>query len=372
MDANLDWSSLLPDVLRVIARKLPTIKDYIRFRAVCRSWCGAASITGQLVPREFPWLMFPLSDCAPSLRFLNPQTNDLIYAGSKEEPAALRVVGSSFGWLILLGKCSSIFLLNPLTLAKIELPQLFWRSPGWHYISTERICLSHSPSEDSNFVALAILGYPGGILYLKNGDSWWRNVYREANSEGSTVFVDAVYFRGKICAIDGQGSLTVFELSSDHESCSLWNCRQFFPPLNGSMRCLADVMDDLVLISLHFVPDLWTNSVSMFRFDWMGRKWDKLDDLKGRCLFLSEGACSSFSLPSNRALGCEENTIYFIYSRVNRCEINDELYGLARNDVSRDKDYHVAAYSSDSKVTKPLPFYVPTPYQPLWFTPRLC
>ncbi|KAJ3705120.1 hypothetical protein LUZ61_008825 [Rhynchospora tenuis] len=49
-----DWSSLPPDVLNLIAKKVGEITDFVRFRAVCTSWCSSTPVSS--LPPQFPWI----------------------------------------------------------------------------------------------------------------------------------------------------------------------------------------------------------------------------------------------------------------------------------------------------------------------------
>ncbi|KAJ4745318.1 F-box SKIP23-like protein (DUF295) [Rhynchospora pubera] len=49
-----DWSSLPPDVLNLIAKKIGEITGFVRFRAVCTSWCSSTPIND--LPPQFPWI----------------------------------------------------------------------------------------------------------------------------------------------------------------------------------------------------------------------------------------------------------------------------------------------------------------------------
>ncbi|KAJ4745319.1 F-box protein SKIP23 [Rhynchospora pubera] len=49
-----DWSSLPPDVLNLIAKKIGEITGFVRFRAVCTSWCSSTPISD--LPPQFPWI----------------------------------------------------------------------------------------------------------------------------------------------------------------------------------------------------------------------------------------------------------------------------------------------------------------------------
>ncbi|KAJ1700738.1 hypothetical protein LUZ63_000517 [Rhynchospora breviuscula] len=49
-----DWSSLPPDLLNLIAKKVGEITNFVRFRAVCTSWCSSTPVSD--LPPQFPWI----------------------------------------------------------------------------------------------------------------------------------------------------------------------------------------------------------------------------------------------------------------------------------------------------------------------------
>ncbi|KAJ3708540.1 hypothetical protein LUZ61_012245 [Rhynchospora tenuis] len=55
-----DWSSLLPEVLNIIAKNLNEISDFVRFRAVCKAWRSSTPITD--LPPQFPWILLLVSN----------------------------------------------------------------------------------------------------------------------------------------------------------------------------------------------------------------------------------------------------------------------------------------------------------------------
>ncbi|XP_078168971.1 F-box protein SKIP23-like [Carex rostrata] len=50
-----NWSELPGDIIHLFSKKLPDISDFIRFRAVCKSWQLSAPVTDP--PPQLPWLL---------------------------------------------------------------------------------------------------------------------------------------------------------------------------------------------------------------------------------------------------------------------------------------------------------------------------
>ena len=51
----MDWSTLPGDLVRLVAGHLPDPLDFLRLRAVCRSWRSAVAFSPP--PRFLPWLL---------------------------------------------------------------------------------------------------------------------------------------------------------------------------------------------------------------------------------------------------------------------------------------------------------------------------
>ncbi|KAJ4805460.1 F-box domain-containing protein [Rhynchospora pubera] len=62
-----DWSSLLPEVLNLIAKTLIEIIDFVRFRAVCMAWRSSTTIAD--LPPQFPWIFEERHRYEDDLRF---------------------------------------------------------------------------------------------------------------------------------------------------------------------------------------------------------------------------------------------------------------------------------------------------------------
>ncbi|KAK4390865.1 hypothetical protein Sango_2149800 [Sesamum angolense] len=93
MSNSVDWADLPPELLQTIAANLQTLADYIRFRAVCQNWRLAAPITPRQLPREFPWLMLPLSRSSNRRGFFNPLTGNLHRLTLPEASQSRRTAG---------------------------------------------------------------------------------------------------------------------------------------------------------------------------------------------------------------------------------------------------------------------------------------
>lgn len=128
------WSELAGDLLcKIIKKNIKTLKDVIWVQSVCKSWRLALKEKSIFCPQlvHHPWLMLPYfydtesSSCDYFSRgvysILEKKT---IHGGlGLPEIYGKRCVGSSHGWLAMVEDTSpAIFLINPLTRRRIELP----------------------------------------------------------------------------------------------------------------------------------------------------------------------------------------------------------------------------------------------------------
>ncbi|PIN01803.1 hypothetical protein CDL12_25689 [Handroanthus impetiginosus] len=388
MSTTVDWSDLPPELLQIIATNLQTLRDYIRFRAVCQNWRSAASLNPRHLPLEFPWLMLPLSRSSNRRCFFNPLTKSLHRLTLPEASHSRRRAGSSFGWLVLIDETPSIFLINPLTRDKITLPPLssfpnvtkfdFYsigreytvRSPenGIYFCNLremrdsfiKKVILSHSPSDKSSFFALAILNRHENLAYCKNGHDSWKII-----DQARSFSEDVIYFRDAFYAVDKFGSIAICKVNDgDMPVVNFINVGQ---QIGGDMQYLVDAMGDLLLVSRyldfeidieHYLEVCNTVKFQVFRFDWNAQKWESMASLDDKVLFLGEN--SSLALPVSDYPGCKGNRIYF----------TDDYSGANYDGMAGDHDvgvYNLADGSIETLSCSPR-----NAHWPIWIAPTLC
>ncbi|KAL3639002.1 hypothetical protein CASFOL_016909 [Castilleja foliolosa] len=384
----VDWADLPPELLLLIATNLQTLADYIRFRAVCQNWRAAAPVTPRYLPREFPWLMLPLSRTSNRRGFFSPLTSDLHRLTLPEASISRRRAGSSFGWLILIDESPSIFLINPLTRNRIALPPLtsfpnvtnfdFYsigreytvRSPenDLYYCNLKemrdyfikKVILSHSPRSESDFYVLAILNRHENIAYCKNGDESWK-IFDAARSYSE----DVIYFNDSFYAVNKFGSIAICDLNDEiSPTVKVINVRQ---QIDGDLQYLVNAMGDLLLVSRylefeidieHYLEVCKTVKFRVFRFDWNAQIWVSIASLVDRVLFL--GANSSFAMLASDYPGCKGNRIYF----------TDDYSGTYYESIGGDHD--VGVYNLSDGTIESFPCYPRNSHWPIWITPSLC
>lgn len=124
MSTTVDWSELPPELLHTISTNLTILLDYVRFRSVCVNWRLSAPKTPTHLPCQLPWLMLPKSRTQNTHRrgFYSLSDNKVYFLNLPEVSNRRRRCGSSHGWLVILDETPAVFLLNPLTRSKVNLP----------------------------------------------------------------------------------------------------------------------------------------------------------------------------------------------------------------------------------------------------------
>ncbi|KAJ0969819.1 hypothetical protein J5N97_022696 [Dioscorea zingiberensis] len=115
------WSQLLPELLNLISTRLTDIADVARFRAICSQWRLAAP---HLLAQPLPWLIPPFLSLSLPDRFFSLSSNSILNLTLLPDSPGAQCVGSSRGWLFILGLTPSFSLLNPFLPAQIRLPSL--------------------------------------------------------------------------------------------------------------------------------------------------------------------------------------------------------------------------------------------------------
>lgn len=239
------WSDLPSELLELIALKLSMV-EVARFKSVCSSWNNAARgyPTG-------PFLMVPspADDQEQSLQFFSFQEGEekkkLVFTAKDNLEKLLdngRCVGSSHGWLIVQDKFANPWLLNFFTGKEIQIPK---RETFPHIHSIEEIddenfevkynpkfdkyphcvskwfkdlqkdliqkaVLSTNPSLDKNFKVAIIFSSVSRLAYWnesKEGHKWTVLGH-------SCDYKDVVWDEERLCAINGQGIVEVWDLKS--------------------------------------------------------------------------------------------------------------------------------------------------------------
>ncbi|EEF52799.1 conserved hypothetical protein [Ricinus communis] len=335
------WAELPPELLQVIADKHTNYVDYLVTRAVCGSWQSAiAKRPHNHLLCQLPFLLLPYYQNNPDRRGFYNISDDKIYVLELPEAYEKRCCGSSHGWLIMVEDSPSIFLLNPLTRERIELPALSTfsifptdvvfensRNLNENFIMREKFhirdtfivkaILSSDPSLDTNFMAVVIYGVNENLAFCRSGDAAWTVI--DETTSPPRRYKDALFRAGKLFAVDQTGGISI--LTEENTM-----IRFADPPLVSSRTgykqwYLASYSEEELLIVCRYrkvVPDYEykTERFEIYKLDDGG--WKKKESLGDKMLFL--GGNGSLSISALDYSKCKGNCIYFTDDYIRLCK----------------------------------------------------
>ena len=158
------WSDLPPELLGLVLRRLPSLADRVRLRAVCHPW--RSNSVSQTLPLPFPWLTLPDGT------FLSIPGGEV---HRMPVPDGACCHGSIDKWLFLMSSDGACSLLNPFSKTTLELPNLatVWQNELVGYtgdpVSYKLVAPSPlDPSPKSLAAALIIgSGYSDNLCLIK-------------------------------------------------------------------------------------------------------------------------------------------------------------------------------------------------------------
>lgn len=224
----------------------------------------------------------------------------------------------------------------------------------------KKVIISHSPYDDPNFFAFAILNRHESLAFCKNGYDSWRII-----NEAQSYSEDVIFFKGAFYAVDKYGSIAICDVNN--EDLPVVKFIHVEQQIEGDMKYLVDAMGDLLLVCrfLDFEIDIEyylevckTVRFGVFRFDWNAQKWESLASVDDRVLVLGEN--SSLALLASDYMGCRGNRIYF----------TDDYSGANSDSIAGDHD--VGVYNLVDGSIDELPCYPRNSHSPIWITPCLC
>ncbi|XP_052152797.1 uncharacterized protein LOC127771034 [Oryza glaberrima] len=227
------WAQLPDDLLDNVAQRTAGIKDYVRLRAVCKSWRSF------LRPRSRPpWLMLPYDPCSEScVRGFLDASDGTVHEIDLPDTRGKRCCGSSHGWLVL-ERWPDVWLLNPATRERVQLPPLMRRGEAlapprfmergarerWEdcaYRSLRRpllqrevrvAALSSDPSVvDGGCTVVVLLGADEEAVFCRPTDASWTPL---ACPAGAFAAVDVACQSGLFHLVSHHGRVAVFDLVS--------------------------------------------------------------------------------------------------------------------------------------------------------------
>ncbi|CAK7346101.1 unnamed protein product [Dovyalis caffra] len=304
------WSELPSELLQLIAEKHTNYVDYLFTRAACKSWQAAITKKPHNVLCQLPLLLLPYHQNNPDHRGLYNIPDDKTYSIELPETYEKRCCGSSHGWLIMVENSPAIFLLNPLTRARIELPSLSSvstfptevvfensRNLNVNYVRREKLyvrdtfvikaTISADPSLTASFVVAIIYGFNENLAFCRSGDVDWTLI--DETSQPAR-YKDIMFCAGKFYVVDQMGRISVCTMADMPTMIHLPHPPQISPRMGYKQWYLASLNEELLLVARYrkVIPDYEykTDRFDVYGLDADGTNWLKLENLSDHMLFL--------------------------------------------------------------------------------------
>ncbi|PON36213.1 F-box domain containing protein [Parasponia andersonii] len=388
-----NWSSLDTDLLLLILYNL-SFNDILRFKDCCSFWNFAAKSRYLLVSSP-PWLMLPASrdskprdechhhhdqgcriaatTCCRFFSLARKETHE-----SCDDFAENLCVGSSRGWLVILDNRASPLLLKPFSRQKNRAPTAQNAQPGDTQLgkgNTWVVIIHGSVSEN--------------LAYCNVRDESWSGLNGDHLS-----YCDILSHEGRLYALSSSSTVEVWDFDQSSSDCYYHNNNNnnnnnnknikygsSFPTkvmnlVPKSQPCLGldghyvnsqgDLLDEGELLTdkdAH--PLVCPYRTVAFRVHKMElrkgvrcMKWEKVESLGGRVLFLrGNDSSSSRAFPGS---SCDKNSIYFTDDNWDDMNV-DYLYGGHDNGVySLETKAFKPYFQFDDDKVDPPPFWIVT------------
>lgn len=413
------WLQLPTDLVVNIVERLNTLEDRLYFQAVCMPWRRALKERLSLLHcSRLPWLLLSYCElgkedqqgsnaisCYPKnakcCRSCFNVSESKVYHFEFPEAYGKHCCGSSYGWLTMVDNDSpSMFLLNPLTRSRIDLPPittfpdivayrpdevdgeyLIGNHIGYVYPHSSKliartyiakVTLSTDPAIPGCIVVV-ICGNDRHLVFCSPGDRQWTEI-------GQAYIYDVVFWRNQLYAVDWCGSLVACAIGvpSPKEtlvidigiSSNISLAKAFIS--HGRKYLVVDSFGELLMVvkvsgsrTNHIHPDLdhlyKTSRFYVYRMDQETKSWKKVDDLGDYLLFLGVNSAELFL--AHDFPQCKSNSIYFTDDYADRH--SEGKFGGHDLGIFSLKDGTVEPFSccrEDSLLICP---------SPVWFTPSL-
>ncbi|KAJ4763952.1 F-box protein (DUF295) [Rhynchospora pubera] len=303
-DYKRDWRELPPELLFLISQKLADLRYFIRFRAVCKSWCSSVLLSDH--PLQIPWLLecddifiegtrfseelhfYSLADASPETKTGSIPIKECHHSSNYQ--------GTGNGYLLVMDDCD-LSLLNPLTNNTISLPPV------------PSNCISLFPV----FFSSSDLVLAGRIFLGCDHGNWSCGIYHPDKMEWKCIDSDCFntcYLNGMLFTTFGFDCTNVFDVTSgkklyeipqpEDEGPNAWGCY------------LVESCGVILRLSLYNTRDVDTNIFSIYKLNFERGEgqpcWVKVNNIGDQILFLD--VRNGISVKATD--GFKKNSIYFI------------------------------------------------------------
>ncbi|KAL5715961.1 hypothetical protein ACHQM5_017711 [Ranunculus cassubicifolius] len=313
MKNMVDWSETPHELLGLIAERLTSIEDYVRFGGVCRSWRFVTldQRRRNFSPKTLPWLMFPLrkdadeeGKCIKNPDFFNLSV-DKYYELNLPEARDCCFTGSPYGWLILISRGERVEIYNPLTRVRIPLPWPFKHTSITSLISQYIVVVDTMES----------------LSFIKAGDLDWTTVEIAVLRNTDMLHLNNVFY-----IVDSEGIIRRFDITSPNPAATEFMLPPEGVDYEGNIFYLVELLgelhmvvkyDDFEMLSEchHFVigsrafEDHRTYYFRVFKLNLNTKKWKEVFTLGDYTFFV--GRNSSISIRASDFEHCSRGCIYF-------------------------------------------------------------
>ncbi|TVU12610.1 hypothetical protein EJB05_46261, partial [Eragrostis curvula] len=336
----LSWSDLPQELLGLVLKRLPSLPDRVRLRAVCHPWRFNAQL--QPLPPPLPWLS--LLDGT----FLSIPDGEII---RMPVPDGSRCCGSIDNWLFLIQSDGRYSLMNPFSKAMMDLPNLdtVWHS-DWYNASDRFKPLFYkmvvpSPLDLSPDSVVAVLiaddgnGYTVCICQPPIATDLVRGRYRDPlylldeieffdGKLYCTVFGDKLFQVEIADGLESKGKIASIQCvinSVDHFNCrpkhladadATFGIRKYLVKCVGRLLMVERWSRNMAAGRRPGPPDYLehdrTVAFQVFEADLSTNpgQWVSVNKLDGQALFVGQHCSKSF--PAEKYNGIQENCIYFM------------------------------------------------------------
>jgi hypothetical protein len=323
------WSDLRPELVVLVLKRLPSLADRIRLRAVCHPWRSGTISHSQVLPRPFPWLTLPDGT------FFSIPGGEVHCIPVPDGACCHGSIGSS---LFLMSSDGAFSLLDPFSKTTLQLPNLV---TAWQ----REIDDAHAAGVPVSYklVAPSPMGSSPKLLAaaLNSGSGYSDNLCIIKPQVATFLFrlsaepfplVDFAFFDGRLHVVSEFFKLFIVDFSENLENNPNINCAidsvgdiLGAPPYLNPMGCyelkqyLVESGGKLLMVQRFMISaggfrDTNNQTVGFKVLEADMRtypgQWRMVSDLGGHALFL--GKQSSKSLPAGEGCGPQADCIYFI------------------------------------------------------------
>ncbi|KAJ4748099.1 F-box protein skip23 [Rhynchospora pubera] len=324
-----DWSNLPKDILETVSKKIASVSDYLRCRAVCIPWRSALSPSPRHLPIQPPWLLLPYNPNVKqgndddSNRFFYDFSTSRIRRINLPETCGKQFCGSSQGWLAL-ESGPQISLLNPITrvemqLPSLEMPPVIWGVSGveseermsslqsqldiWssrlHRGLTDpiiqRFILTSKPT-DPDCVVMALFKTNWGLAFCRIGDESWTVFEAPARDGIGNGLIDATYHNGLFYCFSFD-EVKVYNLNNNTREVM----KIIIPLEQAGYHLIEGEVEELLLVAQHWAPHGLSKrdqfSIYKLVIGDDGPDWIETSGIGKRMCFICEGIEQCFTFP---------------------------------------------------------------------------